>query len=791
MKFTLNWLKEHLDTNASLAEIADKLTALGLEVEGIQDRANDLAPFRVAEILEAEKHPNADKLRVCKVNTGSEVLQIVCGAPNARAGIKVVLAPVGVTIPANGLVIKKSKIRDVESNGMLCSATELALGDDSDGIIELPASAKAGEPAINALGANDPVIEIAITPNRGDCLGVRGVARDLAAAGLGTLKPLESKQVKGSFASPITVSIEDTKKAPLFIGRYFKNVKNTESPDWLKTRLKAIGLKPISALVDITNYLTFDLGRPAHVYDAKLLNGNLTVRDSKEGEAFESLADKTYKLSAGHVVIADGKGPVALGGVIGGKASGVSDKTTDVFLEIALFDPAEVAKSGRALMIDSDARYRFERHVDPAFAHTGADIASALITETCGGEASEYVKAGSADVPAKSVSFTNARVKTLAGVDVPAAEIARILSALGFKQEGEAVSAPSFRPDIDGEADIVEEVVRIFGYDKMDAVPLPTIRRLKPTLTPAQRAVSHARRLLAARGLHESVTFSFMDGKFAPLFGNKEQLIALANPISSDLSTMRPSILPNLMQAAAKNAARGAENVGFFEVGPVFAKSANNSQELVAAGIRTNLNHAKNIYKDSRSVDALDAKADLIAALSPYIPDASRLNLTRDVPSHYHPGRAGAYVLGKNVIGYFGELHPAVVKALGLEGSIVGFELFLERLPQPKTAKNTARAKLMLSQYQSVLRDFAFIVNEEVTADTIVRAVRQAEKTLVTEVSLFDVYQGKGIDSGKKSIAFSVKLEPHDRTLTDAEIEHVSNTIIAAVEKSAGGVLRK
>ncbi len=790
MKFTIGWLKEYLDTSATLNEIVEALTRVGLEVEGVEDKSASLAPFKVAEILEAEKHPNADKLRVCKVNTGSETLQIVCGAPNARAGIKVALAPIGSVIPTNGLVIKQSKIRDVESNGMLCSAAELGLSDDSVGIIELPASAKPGEAFAPLLGLNDPVIEIAITPNRADCLGVRGIARDLAAAGLGTLKPLDVNAAKGTFASPISVTIEDAKKAPAFIGRYIKGVKNGESPAWLQTQLKAIGLKPISALVDITNYLTFAFGRPAHVYDAKTLSGNLAVRAAKKGEKLEALDNKTYDLPEGAVVIADSKGPVALGGVIGGAPTGCSAGTTDVFLEIALFDAVAVAEAGRALQINTDSRFRFERHVDAGFALSGAALATKLILELCGGEASELVIAGKIPSDVRSIRFKPAKVKSLAGVEIADADAKNILTALGFDVSADwNVTVPSWRADVEGEPDLVEEIVRIHGYDKIPTTKLPQSAG-EPALNPAQVAVINTRRSLAARGLMEALTFSFMPEKQAKLFGFKDENLKLSNPISVELSAMRPSILPNLMDAASKNAARGFDNLRLFEVGPVFEKASTQGQKLVASGIRTGQTQEKNHYGTQRNVDTFDAKADALAAIENYIP-VDRITATRDVPAWYHPGRSGALVLGKNTLGYFGEIHPAVLKALDIDFPVVGFEVFLENLPQPKPKKNTAKGKLALSNFQPVARDFAFIVNKDVTAESVMSAVRQAEKELITDIRIFDVYSGKGVDEGKKSIALSIRLEPKDRTLTDADIEQVSSKVIGGVEKATGASLRK
>jgi phenylalanyl-tRNA synthetase beta chain len=793
MKFTLSWLKEYLATEAGLAEITQRLTAIGLEVEGVENRAEALAPFKVAEIVEAEKHPNADKLKRCKVNTGSEVLQIVCGAANARAGLKVVLAPIGSVIPTNGMKIKQSKIRDVESNGMLCSASELGLGTDGEGIIELPASAKVGESFVKAAGLDDPVIEIAITPNRADCLGVYGIARDLAAAGLGALKPLDFTPAKAVGTSKINVTISDQAKCPAFIGRFISGVKNGPSPEWLQNRLKAIGAKPISALVDITNYLTLAFGRPAHVYDAAKLKGGLNVRLAKKGEALAALDHNKYPLDDTMLVIADGNGPVALGGIIGGEPTGCSDATTDVFLEIALFDPVSVAQTGRKLQINSDARYRFERHVDPGFAKAGAELATNLIIELCGGQASELVMAGRPPEEKRTLIFNPKKTQTLAAVEISDAQAEKILAALGFSVSKSGsewkVTVPTWRADVEGEPDVVEEIVRIHGYEHIPTLPL-TVNMSEPALSPAQSAIAQARRQLAAQGLHEVVTFSFMDEKQAHAFGARDRGLTLKNPISAELATMRPSILPNLISASVKNAARGIENLRLFEIGPVFEKASTQGQKLVASGIRSGSNHAKTVYGTSRPVDAFDVKADALAAVEPYLPP-SRLSVTRGAPAWYHPGRSGTLVLGKTVVGYFGEIHPAVLKSLDADFPVAGFELFLEQLPQPRPKKNSARGKLELSNFQAVERDFAFTVDRQVSAESVLEAARSAEKILITEVRLFDVYSGKGIEDGKKSIAFAIRLEPKDHTLTDAEIEQVSKKVIESVEKATGGNLRK
>ncbi len=827
MKFTLSWLKEYLDTDATLDEISHTLTAIGLEVEEVVDKAQELDDFIVAEVLEAQPHPNADKLRVCKVNNGTETLQIVCGAPNARAGIKVALAQVGTWIPNGNFKIKKSKIRDVESCGMMCSADELNLGTDAAGIIELPEQAVVGDKIAAYVGADDPVIEIAITPNRSDALGVYGIARDLAAAGLGNLVPLsscgtqsvstgfmDSAQPKGSqnddalqdefqnildqgsFASSTNVSIENQDKAPFFIGRTFKNVKNGASPAWLKQRLESIGLKPISALVDITNYLTFAFGRPAHVYDVAKLKGDLTVREAKSGEKITALDEKEYTLEAGMTIIADEKNPVAIGGIIGGLESGVSEETQDIFLEIALFDPIAVAETGRKLQIDSDARYRFERGVSAATLKHFI-TASNLIVELCGGEKVEVSKpvvAGSIPMERVQIAFNPQRVGELIGMDVSKAECSTILQALGFTVEdkGEALQlgVPSFRPDVTMETDVVEEIARIYGYDKIPVAELPTITARNAALEPSVRRLSEARRVLAASGLHEALTFSFMSQKDAELFSSGQKLVELSNPISNDLKYMAPSVLPNLINALGRNIARGFTDVALFEVSGVFKSHQPEEYEQVISALRSGDKIGRNTHDATRKVDVFDIKADLFAALAVYNMDEEKVQITRDVPGYFHPGRSGAVKQGKNVIAYFGQIHPGVAKQMDIKQDVVAFELLVDRLPQARPKKSFSKGKLELSNFQSVERDFAFIVNDNVPAGDIVQAVKKAERQLLDSVQVFDVYSGKGVEEGKKSVALSVKLQPKDRTLTDEEIEKVASTIITNVEKSVGGVLR-
>lgn len=793
MKFTLSWLKDHLETTASLQEITDKLTAIGLELEGVEDRGASLSAFTVAKILEATRHPEADKLQVCKVESDAGELQIVCGAANARAGLYVALAKEGTVIPANGMTIKKTKIRGVESNGMLCSLEELGLATSSEGIIELP-EAPIGAKVADVMGMNDPIIDIAITPNRADCLGVRGIARDLAAAGMGTLKPLPEINFKPSFASPISVSIE-TKNCPQFIGCFIKDVRNKQSPDWLKKRLEAIGQKSISALVDITNYFTFDLGRPLHVYDAKKLNGNITVRETKAGEKLAALNGKEYELPTGTTVIADAQKPVAIGGVIGGSETGCTEATTDVFLEVALFEPASVAQAGRVLQIDSDARYRFERGVDVAFVEEAAKRAVSMILELCGGQASELVVAGKTPEWKREISFNHERVKSLGGVDIPPEKSFEILKNLGFTINNKIVTPPSWRADIEGEADLVEEVLRIYGYEHIPSTSLPKSPQITPAiLSILQKRVHLAKRLLAGRGMMEAQTWSFLPAAQAAMFGGNNPALTLLNPISADLDTMRPSLLPNLLDAAKRNAARGFKNISLFEVGLQFHDITPDGQKTLASGIRVgtteNNNYDGGLFtKKTRTVDAMDAKADTVELLQTLGINKIEIS-TANLPSYYHPNRSGAFVLGKTILGYFGEIHPKIAAAFDIEGRIAAFEIFLDAIPVSRS-KGTAKPQLKISDYQAVERDFAFIVDDSVTAAVIEKEINKAEKNLITSVEIFDVYSGKGVDTGKKSVAVKVTLQSFERTLTDADITAVSSAILVAAGKGFGGILRQ
>ncbi|MCC9621015.1 phenylalanine--tRNA ligase subunit beta [Thalassospira sp. MA62] len=801
MKFTLNWLKQHLDTDASIEVVAEKLTDVGLEVEEVTDRAAALADIRVAHIEEAGQHPDADRLKLCRVNTGDKIIQVVCGAPNARTGLKVALAQPGAIIPIDGSKLKPGKIRGVESQGMMCSTRELCLGEDHDGIIELPEDAEIGAPVAAVLGADDPIIEIGLTPNRPDCTGVRGIARDLAAAGLGTLKDDPRQDaVTGSFDSPIGVAISDAVAkngaAPAFYGRYIRGVKNGESPAWLKARLEAIGLRPISALVDITNLVTHDLGRPLHVFDADKLSGDITVRYAKDGERLAALDNKEYSLSDTMVVIADQDKALGLGGIIGGEETGCLDETVNVFVECALFDPISIAKTGRKLQVNSDARYRFERGVDPQSIDWGMNVATHLITDICGGEISEVVKVGEVPTPRNSFDLRIERIKELGGVAIDADQAIEILIKLGFEVSGSApvitAVAPTWRPDIIGEADLVEEVLRIVGYDKIPTVALERESSLPvPALSPMQKRVGLTRRVLASRGLYETVTWSFTDSRWAKLFGELKDGLFLANPISSDLDVMRPNALINMIAAASRNQARGFADLALFEVGPEFFGDQPGDQRLVAAGLRAGSTTERSWTGSRRDVDVFDVKADAEALIDALGTNAANVQVNTDgAPSWYHPGRSAALQLGpKNVLGYFGELHPKVLKAMGYKGRIVAFELFAENIPMPKK-KGTARPALNASSFQSVERDFAFLLDDTVKADAIIKAAKGADRNLITDVTIFDLYVGKGIEDGKKSLAFSITLQPTKATLTEEEIEAVCARVVASVEKATGGTLR-
>lgn len=799
MKFTLSWLKQPLDSKASLAEICEKLTAIGLEVESVTDNAAAFAPFKVALVEDAQPHPNADKLKVCHVKTENGTLQVVCGAPNARTGMKGIFAPEGSYIPGLDVTLKKTKIRDVESNGMLVSEKEMLLSDEHKGIIEVDAKFEIGTPMAQVFGLDDPVIEINLTPNRADCAGLYGIARDLAAAGIGTLKPIDAKPVKATFKSPVAVKIEDTEGCPQFLGRYIRGVQNSPSPEWLQKLLKSVGLRPISALVDVTNFLLLDHARPLHVYDADKLQGNISVRATKGGETLDALNDKTYKAVPDTVGIFDDNGIIGFGGIVGGVSTGCTNETVNVFVEAAYFSPARIARAGRDMEIISDARYRFERGVDPEFTRTGMELATKLILEICGGEASAIVEAGAIPDWKREIEYNPAYHTQLIGFDVPAKRQREILEALGFAVRGDKsfkVTPPSWRADVEGRADIAEEITRITGFD---SIPSTSVRSEAAVAAPAETLnlsrARKARTALAARGLDECVTWSFMGRQDAQNFGLNDSAalasLTLKNPISSEMDVMRPSILPNLIAAAGRNHAQGYGDVALCEVGPVFASVKPEGQQYVAAGIRAG-NNAERSWADAqaaRPVDAFDAKADALAALEACGAPAGSAQIAREAPDYYHPGRSGALRLGKSVLAYFGEIHPAILDEMGIKTPISGFEVFLNAIPEAR-AKGTEKPLLKLAPLMPLHRDFAFLVKADVSAEDIIRAAKSADKALITEARIFDVYTGKGVEAGHKSMALAVTLQPVEKTLTDAEIEAVSQKIITAVTAKTGGSLR-
>jgi len=801
MKFTLSWLKEHLTTDATLDEIVDKLTLIGLEVEHVEDPAKTYAPFKVVEVISAVQHPNADRLRVCMVDIGEGApLQIVCGAPNARAGIKAVLGLPGTYIPGKDITLAVGKIRGVESQGMMISGAEIGFNEDHSGIIEMPLDAPVGTPFAEVLGLNDPVIEINLTPNRPDCTGVSGIARDLGAALIGTFKDRGIKPVKGEFPCPVSVTIEADRLCPAFALRLVRGVSNGPSPDWLQNKLTAIGLRPINALVDITNFMTHDRGRPLHVFDAKKVKGNLVVRRAQNGEQLLALDGKTYTLDNAMCVIADDSGAESLAGIMGGETTGCDETTTDVLIESALWDPINIAQTGRKLGINSDARYRFERGVDPAFTVPGLELATQMVLDLCGGTPSEIVVAGDVSAPERVIDFPTAEVKRLAGLDLPIAEMKRTLDRLGFFSAGQGerlkVAVPSWRPDVTGKADLVEEIVRIAGVDTIPLAPFPRdADAFKPVLTPMQNRLRKTRRALAARGLVEAVTWSFVSKNEATLFGGGAPALALANPIAVELSDMRPSLLPGLIAAAQKNADRGFADVALFEAGQIFKGDEPQDQLTAASGVRRALAKSNGAGRHwsaaAAPVDAFDAKADALAALAAAGAPMAALQIVPGGPGWFHPGRSGTIQIGpQNVLGHFGELHPRVLAALDAEGPLVAFEVVLDGIPLPKAKPTRAKPPLLLSPFQPVSRDFAFIVDRAIKAGDIVRTAQSADRKLITDVTVFDVYEGKGIDPGKKSVAIAVTIQPRDKTMTDEDIEALAAKIVAEIGKRNGGTLR-
>ena len=793
MKFSLSWLKAYLDTDASVEQIAATFNAIGLEVEGIEDPAEKLKGFRVARILTAERHPNADKLQVLSVDTGEGApLQVVCGAPNARAGLVGVLGLPGAVVPANGMVLKVAAVRSVESNGMMCSMRELELGEGHDGIIELPEDAPVGM-AFAAYHGADPVFDIAITPNRPDCMGVYGMARDLAAAGLGVLKPIAAPGIVGAGPCPVEIRTEDSEGCPAFYGRVIRGVTNGASPEWMQAALKSAGQRPISALVDITNYVMLGYGRPAHAYDLAKLSGAVVARRAAEGEVCLALNGKEYALTPDMTVIADEAGVHDIAGIMGGEHSGCSEATTDVLLEIAYFTPERIAATGRALNLTSDARARFERGVDPAFLDTGLDLLTGLVLEICGGEASEVVRAGQAPATPKVVAYTPALVAKLGGVEIAEGEQKRILSALGFGVgEDWAITVPGWRPDVDGAADLVEEVVRIHGLDAIESVPLPREDGVaKPTATPAQKLERRVRRAAAARGLNEAITWSFLPEAEAEHFADGP-LWRLANPISEDLKVMRPSLIPGLLSAAKRNLARGATSLRLFEIGRRYLRDGGKGAErltlaVVLAGDKTPRGWANG---KAQGFDAFDAKGEALALLAEAGAPVDNLQIMGEAGPQFHPGQSGTLRLGpKNVLARFGVLHPTTAKAFDLTGPVVVAEIYLDAIPAKKGAAGFARVNYAPPALQAVTRDFAFLVAEATPAGDVLRAVRGADKANIVAGRVFDDFRGAGVPEGHKSIAIEITLQPGDKSYGEAELKAIADKVTAAAAKQ-GAILR-
>jgi len=806
MKFTVSWLKDHLETTASIAALTDTLSALGLEVEGVEDRSEKLAPFTIARVLEAKRHPNADKLQVCKVATGDGVVEVVCGAPNARSGMIGVFAPVGSYIPGKALRLEARAVRGIVSAGMLVSEAELELSDEGDGIIELPAqmAERVGQRYVDVMGLADPVIEVKLTPNRPDCTGVRGIARDLAAAGLGQLKPeLSRTGVEGSFKCPIAIKLEFAPAAadacPCFAGRYLRGVNNGPAPAWLQQRLTAVGLRPINALVDVTNYISLDRGRPLHVYDADKIKGAIRARLGRQGETFLGLDGKTHAVDDSMCVIADDRAVLGFGGILGGEDTSVTTASKNILIECAYFDPVRTAATGRKTGIISDARYRFERGVDPAFIKPGLDLATALMLEVAGGAPSEALIAGTPPQVDTVIDFPLSLVEKLAGIRIDAGTIRATLQALGFKLAGAGASSkvtvPSWRPDVGGPADLVEEVVRITGLDKVPSAPMPRQRGVaRALLTEAQRRVRRARRELAARGMVEAITWSFIAPEAARHFGGGQPCLELANPISSQMTSMRPSLLPGLLEAAQRNRHRGFSDLALFEVGQVYRDDTPKGQLMAAAGVRLGnaggAGSGRHWRGGAAAADVFDAKADVIGLLAGLGFDAGRAQIGREAPAWFHPGRSGVFRLGpKTVLASFGEMHPQVLAALDVSGPVAAFEVELAAIPLERR-KSLAKPGLKLADRLAVRRDFAFVLEQEVAAGDVIKAVLAADKTLITGVKVFDLFEDASLGAGKKSLALEVTLQPTDKTLTDEEIEAVSAKVVAQVKKATGGDIR-
>lgn len=798
MKFTINWLKEHLETKSSDEDIINKLTAIGLEVEEVKDAKATYGDFLIAQVINEEKHPNADKLKLCKVDVGGKVVDVVCGAPNVVKGMKVVYAPPGAVIPINQMQLKVVKIRGIESSGMLCSEYELGISDAHDGIIQMPEDSNVGALYVDQMNLNNVMIEIGITPNRQDCLGVHGIARDLAAAGMGELKKTEIPKIKTNGTSPINVLFEektDEKNyCPAFGSRYIKNVKNCESPQWLKDKLNSIGLKPISALVDVTNYILFDFNRPLHVYDADKVSGNIIIRSAKKDEKFLGLDDKEYTLEKGMCVIADEKKPLGLGGILGGSSSACDMATTNVLLESALFIPSNIANTGRKLFIDSDARYRFERGVDPNSLNTGLDKAASLIQEICGGEISETQICGTVIKNEQDISFDLVKNTNRLGVEIDQSEIEQLLKKLGIKiiskKNNLICTIPSWRQDIHGEADLSEEVVRLKGFDSIPVLSIRPEKKINETiLSDSYKNSLRSKRFLAQRGINELITWSFASSKDSKFYID-DQTLNIKNPISEELDVLRPSLIPNLLGAVKKNNSRGFESFSLFEVGNQFFSDQSGDQKNIACGLRSGIKSDKNWRNEKSYYDAYDVQEDILSLVEHLIPQSKKIEITSGAPKWYHPGRSATIMLNKNtVLGYFGELHPKIIKYYKIKTRISVFELFLDEVPS-RSKKSTNKESYLVSDFQAVDRDFAFIIDREVEGKTLVSLALKADEKLVKNAEIFDVFEGDSIGVNKKSLAIKVTMQAFDRTLNEAEIQEVSTKIVNSIQQNTSGVVR-
>lgn len=788
MKFTLSWLKKFLDTNASVIEIANALTNIGLEVEEIIDRSAELNGFEVAKINKIIKHPSADKLNLCEVETSNGVLQIVCGAANAKPGIKVVFAKIGTLIPNGNFKIKESEIRGAKSYGMLCSAAELMVGLDSEGIIELPESAKIGEQFLKYFGLDDPVFHINVTPNRGDALGVYGIARDLAAKGIGTLKQLEIPIIKDNFVSNFNVKISNNHACPIFLLREIKDINNKQSPEWLVHLLQNIGLGSISAMVDVTNYISYSFGQPMHAYDTSKIAGDFTIELLDHNAKLIALNDKEYELKSGDLIIRDDKQIHCLAGIIGGKESSCREETSSILLEAACFDGVILAKAGRRLQIDTDSRYRFERNVDQSFTKVALDIATNMILSICGGEASKQVTQGEINIPARIIEFTGQYLTKITGLTLADKQIITILEKLGFttlvKDKVISLTVPSWRQDISIKEDIVEEIMRIYGYDQLPQVELPK-SNISQIISREQKRVFDLKRLMANSGYNEVVTWSFMDSKIAKLFADLKPELFLRNPISSDLNYMRPSVIPNLLKLIAKNQARSFKNLAFFEVGPVFSGCLPENEQQVLSAVRCGFNMPKNWHVKARLIDVFDLKADLAELLSFLGLNIEKCQINDCSLPYYHPTRSAILQLGKNIIANFGQIHPNI-----FDQDVFAFELNLSKLPisKPKFGK---KDDFFVSDFQCITRDYAFIISSDQPVGDMLSYIKNIDKKLIRSVEIFDIYTGEKIEKGTKSVAISLQIQADDRTLNETDINTLNELIISSVEQKFKAKLRE